>query len=698
MTTVPEIFGSMVFDSRVMKARLSADVYRSLRNTIQKGTKLDLSVANAVAAAMKDWAVENGATHFTHWFQPLTGITAEKHDSFITPAPDGRVIMEFSGKELIKGEPDASSFPSGGLRATFEARGYTAWDPTSYAFIKGKTLCIPTAFCSYGGEALDKKTPLLRSMEALNKQALRILKLFGNDDVKRVCACVGPEQEYFLVDKAMYDKRKDLIYTGRTLFGAKPPKGQELDDHYFGSIKPRVAAFMEELNEELWKLGILAKTEHNEVAPAQHELAPIYTTTNIATDQNQLTMEIMQRVAAKHDLVCLLHEKPFAGVNGSGKHNNWSLSTDTGTNLLSPGETPYENAQFLLLLCAVIQAVDDYQGLLRASVATAGNDHRLGANEAPPAVVSIFLGDELTAILDSIENDTPYNGVEKKKMKLGVDVLPRFTRDNTDRNRTSPFAFTGNKFEFRMLGSSNSIACTNIMLNTAVAESLRLFADELEGATDFNAALHDLIQKTIKAHKRIIFNGNGYDDAWIKEATEERGLLNLRTTPDAIPMLIQKDNKDMLIAHKVYTESEIRSRYEILLENYCKVVRIEALTMVDMAKKEILPAVEAYVSSLVSVASAKRALDADIPSGYEQKLIKRLATLVDTIDCRTTALESEMVKLDTMSDFAEEAAFIRDKVIPKMSELRVAADEAETLTAESYWPFPTYGDLLFGVK
>ena len=698
MTTVPELFGSLVFDSRVMKARLSADVYHSLKRTIQKGTKLDLSVANAVAAAMKDWAVENGATHFTHWFQPLTGITAEKHDSFISPAPDGRVIMEFSGKELIKGEPDASSFPSGGLRATFEARGYTAWDPTSYAFIKGKTLCIPTAFCSYGGEALDKKTPLLRSMEALNKQALRILRLFGNDEVKRVTTSVGPEQEYFLIDKTMYDKRRDLIYTGRTLFGAKPPKDQELNDHYFGSIKPRVAAYMEELNEELWKLGVLAKTEHNEVAPAQHELAPIYTTTNIATDQNQLTMEIMQKVAAKHGLVCLLHEKPFAGVNGSGKHNNWSLSTDTGANLLSPGETPYENAQFLLLLCAVIQAVDDYQGLLRASVATAGNDHRLGANEAPPAVVSIFLGDELTAILDSIENDTPYNGVEKKKMKLGVDVLPRFTRDNTDRNRTSPFAFTGNKFEFRMLGSSNSIACTNIMLNTAVAESLRLFADELEGATDFNAALHDLIQKTIKAHKRIIFNGNGYDDAWIKEATEERGLLNLRTTPDAIPMLIQKDNMDMLIAHKVYTESEIRSRYEILLENYCKVVRIEALTMVDMTKKEILPAVEAYVSSLVSVASAKRSLDADIPSNYEQKLIKRLSTLVDTIDCRTAALESEMVKLDTMGDFAEEAAFIRDKVIPQMSELRVAADEAETLTAESYWPFPTYGDLLFGVK
>ena len=698
MMTVPESFGSLVFDSRVMKARLSADVYHSLKHTIQKGTKLDLSVANAVAAAMKDWAVENGATHFTHWFQPLTGITAEKHDSFISPAPDGRVIMEFSGKELIKGEPDASSFPSGGLRATFEARGYTAWDPTSYAFIKGKTLCIPTAFCSYGGEALDKKTPLLRSMEALNKQALRILKLFGNDEVKRVTTSVGPEQEYFLIDKAMYDKRRDLIYTGRTLFGAKPPKGQELDDHYFGSIKPRVAAYMEELNEELWKLGIMAKTEHNEVAPAQHELAPIYTTTNIATDQNQLTMEIMQRVAAKHGLVCLLHEKPFAGVNGSGKHNNWSISTDTGVNLLSPGETPYENAQFLLFLMAIIQAVDDYQGLLRASVATAGNDHRLGANEAPPAVVSVFLGDELNGILESIENDTPYNGVEKKKMKLGVDVLPRFIRDTTDRNRTSPFAFTGNKFEFRMLGSSSSIACANIMLNAAVAESLKLYADELEKAEDFNTALHELIKNTIKAHKRIIFNGNGYDDAWITEATQKRGLLNLRTTPDAIPMLIQKDNMDMLMAHKVYTESEIRSRYEILLENYCKVVRIEALTMADMAKKEILPAVESYVSSLVTVAAAKRSLDAAIPGSYEKKLIKRLAALVDTIDCRTDALESEMVKLDMMGDLTEEAMFIRDEVIPRMCELRVVADEAETLTAANYWPFPTYGDLMFGVK
>ena len=698
MTTVPESFGSLVFDSRVMKARLSADVYHSLKRTIQKGTKLDLSVANAVAAAMKDWAVENGATHFTHWFQPLTGITAEKHDSFITPAPDGRVIMEFSGKELIKGEPDASSFPSGGLRATFEARGYTAWDPTSYAFIKGKTLCIPTAFCSYGGEALDKKTPLLRSMEALNKQALRILKLFGNDEVKRVTTSVGPEQEYFLIDKAMYDKRRDLIYTGRTLFGAKPPKGQELDDHYFGSIKPRVAAYMEELNEELWKLGVLAKTEHNEVAPAQHELAPIYTTTNIATDQNQLTMEIMQKVAAKHGLVCLLHEKPFAGVNGSGKHNNWSLSTDTGANLLSPGETPYENAQFLLLLCAVIQAVDDYQGLLRASVATAGNDHRLGANEAPPAVVSIFLGDELTAILDAIETDTAYTGVEKKKMKLGVDVLPRFIRDTTDRNRTSPFAFTGNKFEFRMLGSSNSIACANIMLNAAVAESLKLYADELEKADDFNTALHELIKNTIKVHKRIIFNGNGYDDAWITEATEKRGLLNLRTTPDAIPEILKKKNVDMLTSHKVFSEAELHSRYEIMLENYCKTVCIEAQTMSDMARKQILPAVEHYAADVADAAASKKTLDAEISCCYEKKLVKKLAALIDSIDSRTDALDGVIAKLKTLSDVTEEANYIRDEMISRMTELRAAADEAEVMTAESYWPFPTYGDLLFGVK
>ena len=698
MKTVPEFFGSMVFDDRIMKAKLSSDVYNSLKETIDTGKKLDSSVANAVAIAMRDWAVANGATHFTHWFQPLTGITAEKHDSFISPAPDGRVIMEFSGKELIKGEPDASSFPSGGLRATFEARGYTAWDPTSFAFIKGKTLCIPTAFCSYGGEALDKKTPLLRSMEALNKQALRILKLFGNGDVKHVTTSVGPEQEYFLIDKSMYDKRKDLIFTGRTLFGAKPPKGQELDDHYFGTIKPRVAAYMEELNEELWKLGILAKTEHNEVAPAQHELAPIFTTTNIATDHNQLTMEIMQKVALKHNLVCLLHEKPFAGVNGSGKHNNWSIATDTGINLLSPGETPYENAQFLLFLVAVIQAVDDYQGLLRMSVATAGNDHRLGANEAPPAVISIFLGDELTDILKAIETDTPYNGVQKKKMKLGVDVLPRFTRDSTDRNRTSPFAFTGNKFEFRMLGSSNSIACANIMLNTAVAESLRQFADRLEAADDFDGAMHELIKETITAHKRIIFNGNGYDDAWIQEATEKRGLLNLRATPEAMAVVLEQKNKDLLISHKVMSEAEILSRHEIQLENYCKTIRIEALTMVDMARKEILPAVEAFTSDLASSMASKKAADPAMLCNYERKLLRKLSSLLDLMDDKVDTLEDAMIHLDSSSGIAAESEAIRDTILPKMCELRAACDEAETLTAQRYWPFPTYGDLLFGVR
>ena len=573
MQTVSDYFGSMVFDDRVMRATLSADVYRSLKRTIDRGSQLDISVANAVANAMKDWAVAHGATHYTHWFQPLTGITAEKHDSFITPAPDGRVIMEFSGKELIKGEPDASSFPSGGLRATFEARGYTAWDPTSYAFIKGKTLCIPTAFCSYGGEALDKKTPLLRSMEALNRQAMRILKLFGNTNVKCVRTSVGPEQEYFLIDKEMYDKRKDLIYTGRTLFGAKAPKGQELDDHYFGVIKPRVEEYMADLNEELWKLGVLAKTEHNEVAPAQHELAPIYSTTNIATDHNQLTMEIMQKVASRHGLVCLLHEKPFAGVNGSGKHNNWSMATDKGVNLLTPGETPHENAQFLLFLCAVLKAVDDYQDLLRIAVATAGNDHRLGANEAPPAVLSVFLGDELTAVLEAIEKDKPYSGKKKTQLKLGVDVLPLFQKDTTDRNRTSPFAFTGNKFEFRMLGSSNSIACANIMLNAAVAESLKQYADRLEGVEDFNTALHLMIKKTIKDHKRIIFNGNGYDEAWIKEA-ERRGLSNYRTTPDCMPHLLDKKNVDMLTSQGVYSETELKSRCDIMLDNYCKAVLI----------------------------------------------------------------------------------------------------------------------------
>ena len=697
MMNVPELFGSMVFDDRMMKARLSANVYNSLQQTINQGKKLESGVANAGADAMKEWAISLGATHFTHWFQPMTGITAEKHDSFISPAPDGRVIMEFSGKELIKGEPDASSFPNGGLRATFEARGYTTWDPTSYAFVKDNTLYIPTAFCSYGGHALDKKTPLLRSMQALNKQALRVLKLFGNADVRRVTPSVGPEQEYFLVDQAMYGKRKDLIYTGRTLFGAKPPKGQELDDHYFGTIKPRVAAFMAELDEELWKLGVLAKTEHNEVAPAQHELAPIYTTANLATDHNQLTMEVMQKVAAKHGMVCLLHEKPFAGVNGSGKHNNWSLSTDTGMNLLSPGDTPYENAQFLLFLVAVIKAVDDYQDLLRLSVASAGNDHRLGANEAPPAVVSMFLGDELTAILEAIETDTPYSAAEKTQMKLGVHTLPRFARDTTDRNRTSPFAFTGNKFEFRMVGSSDSIACCNIMLNTAVAESLKQFADELEGADNFESSLHALIQKTIKAHKRIIFNGNGYEDAWLEEAAR-RGLSNLRTTPDCVPHMLDKKNVEMLTSHKVYTAAELEARCEILMENYCKVVRIEALTMVDMVQKDILPAVEAYSAAVSGAAATKLALDTDAPCNYEKKLVKKLSALADQMDDKAEKLSLAMVKLKMVDGIEEEAATIRDEILPRMNELRVAADEAETVTAAKYWPFPTYGELLFGLK
>lgn len=698
MKKVSDFFGCKVFDDRVMKANLSAKVYQSLRKTIDEGAKLDIGVANAVAAAMKDWAVYHGATHYTHWFQPLTGVTAEKHDSFISPSPDGGVIMEFSGKELIKGEPDASSFPSGGLRATFEARGYTAWDPTSYAFIKGNTLCIPTAFCSYGGEALDKKTPLLRSMEALNKQAIRILHLFGNDDVKCVRTSVGPEQEYFLITKEMYEQRRDIRFTGRTLFGAKPPKGQEMDDHYFGVIKPRVAAYMEELNEELWKLGILAKTEHNEVAPAQHELAPIYTTTNIATDHNQLTMEIMQKVAAKHGLVCLLHEKPFAGVNGSGKHNNWSLATDGGVNLLSPGETPYENAQFLLFLCAVIKAVDDYQDLLRLSVATAGNDHRLGANEAPPAVISIFLGEELNAVLEAIETGTPYAGTEKTQMKLGVDVLPKFNRDTTDRNRTSPFAFTGNKFEFRMLGSSNSIACANIMLNSAVAESLKIYADRLEKAENFEDVLHEMIRKTIKDHKHIIFNGNGYDDTWIKEAVERRGLLNYRTTPDCMPHLLDEKNVRMLTSHKVFSEAELKSRCEIMLENYCKTVLIEANTMIDMAKTEIAPAVSAYVLELANTAVAKKAVDDSISRNYETELMKKLVRLEEQIAIKTDELEEAVMKLKGAEDVEAESYMIRDAVLGEMGELRAACDEAEMMTAKKYWPFPTYGDLLFGVK
>ena len=698
MRTVSDYFGSLVFDDRVMRAKLPSDVYASLKRTIDEGASLDAHVADAVATAMRDWAVEHGATHFTHWFQPLTGITAEKHESFISPSPDGGVIMEFSGKELIQGEPDASSFPSGGLRATFEARGYTAWDPTSYAFIKGHTLCIPTAFCSYSGEALDKKTPLLRSMQALNKQALRVLRLFGNEDVKCVHPCVGPEQEYFLIDKAMYEKRKDLVFCGRTLFGAKPPKGQELDDHYFGAIKPRVEAYMEELNTELWKLGIYAKTEHNEVAPSQHELASIYTVANVATDQNQLIMEIMQRVASRHDLVCLLAEKPFAGVNGSGKHNNWSLATDTGVNLFKPGETPYENAQFLLFLCAAVQAVDNYQDLLRLSVATAGNDHRLGANEAPPAVISIFLGDELTAVLDAIETDTPYSGTEKTVLKLGVHVLPKFTRDTTDRNRTSPFAFTGNKFEFRMVGSSDSIACANIMLNAAMAETLKEFADRLEGVSDFESALHDLIKETIKAHKRIIFNGNGYDDAWIKEATEKRGLLNLRTTPDALATVLEKKNVEMLTSLKIFSEAEIHPRYEICLENYCKTVNIEGLTMVDMARKEILPAVEAYLGDLSGTVAAKTAAVPGLACKYEKDLISKLSKLADEISDAASSLDTTLIRLKAIPDVTDAAYVIRDVVLQKMAELRVVCDEAESITADKYWPFPTYGDLLFGVR
>ena len=698
MAAVPEYFGSMVFDDRVMKANLSAEVYQSLKKTIDEGAKLNLGVANAVAAAMKDWAVAQGVTHFTHWFQPLTGITAEKHDSFITPSPDGGVIMEFSGRELIRGEPDASSFPSGGLRATFEARGYTAWDPTSYAFIKGKTLCIPTAFCSYSGEALDKKTPLLRSMEALNRQALRILRLFGNDTVKRVSTAVGPEQEYFLVDAKMYERRRDLRFTGRTLFGAKPPKGQEMDDHYFGVIKPRVAAFMEDLNEELWKLGVLAKTQHNEVAPAQHELAPIYTTTNIATDHNQLTMEIMQKVAARHGLVCLLHEKPFVGVNGSGKHNNWSISTDAGVNLLSPGDTPYENAQFLLFLCAVIKAVDDYQDLLRISVATAGNDHRLGANEAPPAVVSIFLGDELNGVLEAIDHETPYQGAARTKMKLGVDILPKFSKDTTDRNRTSPFAFTGNKFEFRMVGSSDSIACANIMINTAVAESLKLYADRLEGAENFPAALQELLRQTIREHKRIIFNGNGYDDAWITEATEKRGLLNYRTTPDCVPHLLDEKNVRLLTSHGVLTLEELTSRYEVMMENYCKTILIEANTMVDMARTEILPAVESFALDTARGAAAKRELVPGCPCGYESELVKKLSALTDQMAAKTAELEQAVLEVSSAGDIAQEAAAVRDVILCKMGQLRLACDEAESLTPKKYWPFPTYGDLLFGVR
>ncbi len=699
MTNVPEIFGTMVFNEQIMRSRLPKQTFKAMKKTIEEGLPLDIDVANVVAAAMKDWAIEKGATHFTHWFQPLTGVTAEKHDSFISPTAEGGVIMEFSGKELVRGEPDASSFPSGGLRATFEARGYTAWDPTSFAFIKDGTLCIPTAFCSYGGEALDKKTPLLRSMEVISKQAVRILRLFGNTaEPLSVRTTVGPEQEYFLIPVELYNQRKDLIFTGRTLFGAKPPKGQELEDHYFGAIKPRVSAYMKELDEELWKLGVLAKTKHNEVAPAQHELAPIFTTTNIATDHNQLTMEIMQKIAKKHGLVCLLHEKPFAGVNGSGKHNNWSISTNTGANLLEPGDTPQENAQFLLFLAAVIEAVDKHQDLLRISVATAGNDHRLGANEAPPAVMSMFLGDELNAIVESIASGSTYDAKEKVQMEIGVDVLPKFPKDSTDRNRTSPFAFTGNKFEFRMLGSANSIACANIMLNTAVADVLCDFADRLEKASDFQAELSDLIKETIIAHKRIIFNGNGYDDAWIKEATEVRGLLNLRSTPEAMERFIDQKNKDLFTKFGVMSLAEMQSRYDILLDNYSKIINIEALTMIDMASKDILPAIGKYIKQLSDTAIAAKSVAPDLELTYEVSTIKKLAGLQDTIATKITVLEAAVLEVKEMSDILTQACAYRDKVFTAMQDLRAAVDQAETICSAEAWPFPTYGELLFGVK
>jgi len=697
MSSVTEIFGSNVFNDTVMKERLPKGTYTAMQKTIKDGKLLDIEIATVVANAMKDWAIEKGATHFTHWFQPMTGVTAEKHDSFISPTSDGKVIMEFSGKELVRGEPDASSFPSGGLRATFEARGYTAWDPTSYAFLKDKTLCIPTAFCSYGGEALDKKTPLLRSMQAINEQALRVLKLFGNEDITSVKTTVGPEQEYFLIDKDLYDKRCDLIYTGRTLFGARPPKGQELEDHYFGSIKPRVQEFMAELNEELWKLGILAKTEHNEVAPSQHELAPIFSTTNIAADHNQLTMEIMQKVAKRHGLVCLLHEKPFAGVNGSGKHNNWSISTNTGVNLLEPGDTPHDNAQFVLFLCAVIKAVDDYQDLLRVSVATAANDHRLGANEAPPAVISVFLGDELTEILTAIEGGKDYKDRVKEQMTIGVDVLPHFPKDTTDRNRTSPFAFTGNKFEFRMPGSSLSISGPNFVLNTAVAEELKQFADELETAEDFTAALNKLVKKVIGEHKRIVFNGNGYDDAWIEEALK-RGLLNLKTTPDALPYFTSEKSIALFTSHKVLSEAEIRSRYEIVLENYSKIINIEALTMLDMAKRDIMPAVSAYSKALSETANSKKEFLPNADCTYEAETLKTISLTAASMYAKTTELEKALIDSREISDVTELAIFFKDKIVPAMSELRISADELETLTAKSYWPYPSYGELLFGVR
>ncbi len=697
MSYIPELFASNVFDAHVMKERLPKDIYERVMNTVESGAALDIEVANVVASVMKDWAIEKGATHFTHWFQPLTGITAEKHDSFLSPDGNGGIIMEFSGKELVKGEPDASSFPSGGLRATFEARGYTAWDPTSYAFIKGNTLCIPTAFCSYGGHALDKKTPLLRSMQALEKQAMRILRLFGNEDVKRVQTTVGAEQEYFLIDRELFKKRPDLIYSGRTLFGAMPPKGQEMDDHYFGAIKPHIAQFMAELDEELWKLGIYAKTEHNEVAPSQHELAPVFTTTNVATDQNQLTMESMTRIAQKHGMECLLHEKPFDGVNGSGKHNNWSMSTDTGKNLLEPGETPSQNVQFLLFLVAVLRAVDDYQELIRVSVASAGNDHRLGANEAPPAIVSVFLGDELTAVLDAIENGSLYRDRAKKYMDIGATVLPPFPKDSTDRNRTSPFAFTGNKFELRMLGSSASIAGPNVVLNTIVASVLEEFADRLENNKNFDKDVITLIRETYAAHKRIVFNGNGYDDAWVKEA-KKRGLANLVTTVDAIPEYISKKSLAVFKKYGVYSKEELKARYDVKLGSYYKRINIEALTMVEMVKRGYTGAVVDFEKDLTAMLVQKQSLGMDVKDNFEKRLLEKVSTLSNELAKRTDALDALLPKIGTYKQAFDAAKYCKDKVLPAMNDLREVVDELETMVPGKYWPFPTYGELLYSVQ
>ena len=698
---IPEIYGSLVFNDRIMRSKLPKDMYKALKKTIENGTHLELDVANSVAVAMKEWAIENGATHYTHWFQPMTNVTAEKHDSFISPTGDGQVIMDFSGKELVKGEPDASSFPSGGLRATFEARGYTAWDPTSPAFIKDRTLYIPTAFCSYSGEALDKKTPLLRSMDTLNKEAVKILRLLGNTEVKHINTTVGPEQEYFLVDKDLYNKRKDLIFCGRTLIGAPAPKGQEMEDHYFGTLKPRVSAYMHDLDEELWKLGIPAKTKHNEVAPAQHELAPVFDTTNVAVDHNQLTMEIMKKVAAKHNMVCLLHEKPFEGINGSGKHNNWSMSTDTGVNLLDPGKTPAENTQFLVFLVAVIKAVDDYADLLRISVASAGNDHRLGANEAPPAVVSIFLGDELTEVLKAIENDEFFVGHSAVQMDIGAKVLPHFVKDNTDRNRTSPFAFTGNKFEFRMLGSSSSVANPNIILNTAVAESLRQFYEKLKDvpADEMESAVHELLKQTIIDHKRVIFNGNGYTDEWLEEA-KKRGLYNLVSTPDALPHFIDEKNERLLTSHHIFTDAELHSRYEIKMENYVKTLHIEANTLVEIIQKDLLPSITTYMEKLAQTASLKKSVVPGISVSAEASLLSRLTELAETMtkDLETLKADTAMAEYEVDKDLLKSAKLYQSVVLTDMEKVRVSADAAEALIPDSILPYPTYGKLLFSIS